>query len=89
MSANFASYVKQFKANQLIWNLFENKIDLNKVKVSLLNEEKGNKNFFGCYATWLEEGTYAFTNIGVKISKHIEILPWNHLSCEREFSNPV
>ena len=57
MSANFASYVKQFKANQLIWNLFENKIDLNKVKVSLLNEEKGNKNFFGCYATWLEEGT--------------------------------
>ena len=69
--------------------MFENKIDLNKVKVSLLNEEKGNKNFFGCYATWLEEGTYAFTNIGVKISKHAEIFPWNHLSCEREFSNPV
>ena len=31
--------------------MFENKIDLNKVKVSLLNEEKGNKNFFGFYAT--------------------------------------
>ena len=51
-------------------------VDLNKFKVSLLHEEASeieNINFAVCYATWLKDGIYAVTKIGVEILMHIQI----------------
>ena len=71
MSINFASDVKQFQADQVISNLLENKSDLNKVEVSLLQKEKIEKEFFLEAIRNLTIGQYAFTNIGIQISMHI------------------
>ena len=60
MSINFASDVKQFQADQLISNLLENKSDLNKVEVSLLQKEKIEKEFFFGGYTQLDYRTVCF-----------------------------
>ena len=87
MSTNFASDVKP-----LVSNLLENKSDLNKVKASLLYEEKSKKDFFFLDDAQLDNGTVPmlWQTLAYKSQCMFKyIFRWKIFSFEREFSNPV